>query len=183
MYMDISASNITLEQGQLAKEEPLPRSGHSVPSGEGEKIERSILVEAPRERVYAFWRDLSRWPKFVKHLQSVTLVDSHRSHWVVQPPGCKLLQWDTEIINERAPEMFAWRSLEGADVVNAGSVWFEPVPGGSATSVKFTVEIIPPGVLTRLLAKLYGQDPETQIEDDLKRFKALMETGLVPADV
>lgn len=36
---------------------------------------------------------------------------------------------------------------------------------------------LPGGALTATLAKLFGEEPEQQIGDNLKRFKQLMETG------
>src|SRR6476660_1654391 len=33
-------------------------------------ISETITVNAPRAKVYAFWRDLSNLPKFMQHLQS-----------------------------------------------------------------------------------------------------------------
>src|SRR5262249_27077678 len=79
--------------------------------------------------------------------------------------------------NERADELIAWQSLEGSDVDNAGSVHFEPV-GPGRTKVTLTMKYDPPaGKLGNLVAKLFGQDPEAQIEEDLRRFKQMMEAG------
>ena len=88
------------------------------------------------------------------------------------------VQWDAEIINERENELIAWRSTENADVDNAGTVNFKPAPGDRGTIVKVTVQYNPPGgILGAHIAKLWGEEPSMQIEDDLMNFKRLMETG------
>jgi len=68
--------------------------------------------------------------------------------------------------------------LPGADVANAGSVHFKPAAGGQGTEVKIQLQYNPPaGNLGAWVAKLLGQDPRRQIDEELRRFKQLMETG------
>ncbi len=91
------------------------------------------------------------------------------------------VEWDAEIINEKENEMIAWRSLEGADVDNAGSVHFEKAPNGRGTVVKVSLKYDPPaGVIGAAVAKLFGEEPSQQIQEDLRRFKQLMEAGEIP---
>jgi uncharacterized membrane protein len=46
------------------------------------------------------------------------------------------------------------------------------------TEVKVVMEYQPPGgVITAAIAKLFGEEPEQQIGDELSRFKQLMEAG------
>ena len=76
--------------------------------------------------------------------------------------------------------MMAWRSLEGSDVYNAGSVRFEPRPGGRGTIVRVDMEYYPPGgPAGTALAMLFNESPEQQIYDDLRRLKQVLETGEV----
>jgi uncharacterized membrane protein len=37
----------------------------------------------------------------------------------------------------------------------------------------------PAGKLGSIVAKLFGEEPEQQVADDLRRFKSLMETGTI----
>jgi len=74
--------------------------------------------------------------------------------------------------------MIAWASIEGSDVDNTGFVRFRPTSYG--TEVKVVMEyLIPGGVVSAAIAKLFGEEPEQQIGDELHRFKQLMETGEV----
>ena len=74
--------------------------------------------------------------------------------------------------------LIAWRSLAGADVDNAGSVRFVPAPDGNGTDVKVVLDYIPPaGRLGGWVAKLLGDDPHSEIREDLRSFKRMMEAG------
>jgi uncharacterized membrane protein len=83
------------------------------------------------------------------------------------------------VINERANEMIAWRSLEGSDVQHAGSIWFTPAPGGKGTEVKLAVDYSV-GTFADMMAKLLRRSPEQQMREDLRHFKQWMEGGEIP---
>ena len=68
--------------------------------------------------------DFENLPRFMEHLQSVTMLEDNHSHWVAKGPAGTTVEWDAEIINEEKDETIAWRSLGGATVDNAGSVRF-----------------------------------------------------------
>jgi uncharacterized membrane protein len=144
------------------------------------RTRRSIAINRPREELYRYWREFENLPKFMYHLESVQPLDDRRSHWVTKGPGGKRIEWDSEITSERPNEMMSWRSLEGADVYNAGSVEFEQRPGGRGTIVRVELEYRPPGgIAGTAFAMLFNQSPEQQIYDDLRRFKQMMEIGEV----
>lgn len=146
-----------------------------VPDQAGHKTVRSIVIQKPREELYAHWRKLENLAGLMSHVKSVRPIDDRRSHWVVTGPAGSSLEWDAEIINERENELIAWQSLPGAVVPNAGSVWFEEAPGGG-TRLKVAMEVAAPaGELGMVVAGLFGESPEQQLADDLQRFKEEME--------
>ncbi len=150
----------------------------SVPGNRGIKVEKSVTVNRPAGELYSYWRNFENLPNFMDHLESVTVQDDRRSHWVAKAPAGTTVEWDAEIINEKENELIAWRSLEGADVDNAGSVRFEEATGGRGTVVKVALEYNPPGGgVGSLIAKLFGEEPSGQVQEDLRRFKQVMETG------
>ncbi|MDQ3745504.1 MAG: SRPBCC family protein [Acidobacteriota bacterium] len=152
----------------------------SVPAGRGIKLEKSVTINRPPEELYRFWRNFENLPRFMNHLESVTETGAGRSHWTAKAPAGSTVEWDAEIYNEKEGEMIAWRTLEGADVASAGSVHFEPAAGGRGTVVRVVLKYDPPGgKLGALVARLFGENPEQQITEDLGRFKQLMETGEV----
>jgi uncharacterized membrane protein len=147
----------------------------SVPRGEGIKVEQSVVVSRPAPELYHFWRNFENLPRFMDHLESVTVLDENRSHWVAKAPAGMRVEWDAVIHNEIENELIAWRSLPGADVNNAGSVHFTPAADGQ-TEVRVVLSYEPPaGKLGAAIAKLLGEEPSTQVEDDLRRFKQVME--------
>ncbi|HSE33887.1 MAG TPA: SRPBCC family protein [Pyrinomonadaceae bacterium] len=141
-------------------------------------VEKSILINRDAAELYSYWREFENLPAIMQHLESVTTFDNQKSHWVAVGPAGKKFEWDAEIYNEKPDELIAWRSLPGANIVNAGSVHFERGAFGRGTKVKVVLNYnIPGGKLTALFAKPFGTEPGQLIEDDLRRFKQLMETG------
>jgi uncharacterized membrane protein len=153
----------------------------SVPYELGVRVDKSITIARPPHEVYQFWRDLSNLARFMKNVESVTQLDGNRSHWVVKAPAGRTVEWDAVIHNEIEGEMIAWRSLPGARVDNAGSVWFKEAPAGRGTEVKVELQYNPPaGALGAVVASLWGKEPGQQIQEDLHRLKQLMEAGEIP---
>jgi uncharacterized membrane protein len=147
----------------------------SVHRGEGIKVERSVVVNRPVHEVYQFWRNFENLPRFMDHLESVTVLDETRSHWIAKAPAGTRVEWDAAIHNEIDNELIAWRSLPGSDINHAGSVHFAPTSQGG-TEVRVVLSYEPPaGKLGAAVAKLLGEEPAQQVEDDLRRFKQVME--------
>lgn len=152
----------------------------SVPAGRGIKVERSVTINRAPEELFSFWRNFENLPRFMNHLEAVHVTGGNRTHWVAKAPAGTRVEWDAEVYNEKENELIAWRTLEGADVASAGSVRFEAARGGRGTVVRVVLKYDPPGgALGAAVARLFGENPEQQISEDLRRFKQLMETGEV----
>jgi uncharacterized membrane protein len=148
----------------------------------GLHVREAITIARRPHEVFAIWRQLGNLPLFMPHLESVTETDERRSHWVTRASGGLRLKWDAEIIDEVEGEHIGWRSLPGGDVVSAGSVHFKPAPGGQGTEVRVVLQYAPPaGRIGGAIAKLLGDDPSSQIREDLRRFKQWLETGAPPS--
>ena len=147
----------------------------------GIRTRRSITVYKPRQDVYDFWRNFENLPRFMRHLESVVVVDERRSRWTALAPAGRTVEWEAETITDRAGELIAWRSLPGADVFNTGTVEFRESPeGADATEVHVDLTYAPPGgKLASKIAMLFREEPGQQVFDDLRRFKQVMETGEV----
>jgi uncharacterized membrane protein len=140
-----------------------------------------VTINKPAEEVFAFWRNFENLPRFMRHLESVTTEGSTRSHWVARAPAGRRVAWDAEIVEERPNELIAWRSLDDADIRNAGVVEFERAPGGRGTTIRVSLSYAPPGgKVAAAVAKLFGEEPGQQIEEDLRRLKQLLEAGEAP---
>jgi len=149
--------------------------------GDGpEVITKAIVVNRSAEEIYQFWREMTNFPRFMYHVQSVRETGPNRSHWIANAPAGRVVEWESEIVEDVPNERIAWRSLPGAQVPNAGAVTFERRTGNRGTIVRVEVEFAPPGGPAAVgLAKLFNESPEQQIYDDLRRLKQILETGEV----
>ncbi len=137
-------------------------------------VESAVTVNRPAPELYAFWRPLYKLPRVMKHLQSVTVLDERRSRWVATAPLGTTVEWEAEIINDVPDKVIGWRSVEGSTVVTAGSVNFEE--DGPGTKVRVRLQYDPPGgKLGAWVAWAFGEEPSVQVDNDLQRFKELME--------
>lgn len=148
----------------------------SVAYQHGVRVEHSLAVTRPPGELYAYWRKLETLPRFMEHLEEVTVLTDRRSRWVAKAPLGTRVSWEAEINNDIPGQLIGWRSLPGSTIDNAGSVHFDE--RGNTTHVRVVLEYSPPaGQLGASIAKLLGEEPQSQIADDLERFKTLMETG------
>lgn len=144
----------------------------------GVNVLESVTINRSLEELYRFWRNLENLPQFMRHLESVERITDTISHWRAKGPAGLIVAWDAEIYNEVPNKLIAWRSLDGADVVSAGSVNFDRAAAGQSTRVTVHLQYSPPmGKVGAAVARLFGADAETEIRDDLHRFKQLVETG------
>jgi uncharacterized membrane protein len=150
-------------------------------AGQVVEVERAITIDKSPEELYRFWRHFENLPRFMAHLKSVQSTDHRRSHWVARAPLGTTAEWDAEITEERENELIAWRALEGARIPNQGRVRFQRAPGARGTEVRVTLAYTPPmGKLGTTIAKLFGEEPGQQLDEDLRRLKCLMEAGEIP---
>ncbi|AFZ24652.1 putative integral membrane protein [Cylindrospermum stagnale PCC 7417] len=149
------------------------------------RVEKTVTINKPADELYRFWHNFENLPQFMKHLKFVKVYNEKRSHWIANAPLGGSVEWDADILEDRENEFISWATVEGADVHNSGFVRFTKAPGDRGTEVKVMMEYNPPGgtlgaTLAKPvadIAKIFGEEPEQQIGDDLRRFKMLMEAG------
>jgi uncharacterized membrane protein len=142
------------------------------------KVVHSVTIARSRAALFQFWRNFENLPRIMSHLEAVQVIDSRRSRWRAKAPGGNAVEWEAEIINEVPDGLIAWKSVNNATVPNAGSVHFTDVEAGRSTEVRVVLEYQPPaGLVGVAVAKLFGEEPDAQVREDLQRFKAVMEGG------
>ena len=147
----------------------------------GVNVEESVTINRSAQDLYQFWRNLENLPQFMQHLESVERISDSLSRWRARGPRGSFVEWNAEIINEVPNELIAWRSLEGSDVVSAGSVHFDEAGPDRGTRLRVRLQYSPPGgKVGAAVARLLGRDAATEIREDLRRFKQLLEAGEVP---
>jgi uncharacterized membrane protein len=156
----------------------LSRAGTN-PLADGIWVKQTITVQTTAGEAYAFFRDLSNLPRFMSHLDSV-VEEGSRSRWRAKGPLGAIVEWQSEIVEDRPGELIAWRSLPGADVPNRGIVHFRAAPGRLGTELVVELSYDPPlGAVGAAVAKLFGREPAQEVSSDLRRLKQVLETGEV----
>lgn len=146
----------------------------------GVNVCEAVTIQRSADELYREWRNLEALPDRMQHLESVQELSDGTSHWSARGPAGKVFEWDAEILQDIPGKLISWRSLPGAEVISAGSVNFDDVPG-HGTSVTVRLQYDPPGgKLGAYVAWLMRQEPSQQIREDLRAWKRRLEAGEVP---
>jgi uncharacterized membrane protein len=170
----------------LSGQSPLYRAlgFHTVRSTHGRQlleVVKVMTVDRPVEEAYRYWRHFENLPRFMRHVKSVEIIDDKHSMWTASAPGGTSVTWKAEIVNEKPNELIAWQTVEDSAIRHWGIVRFTPAPGDRGTEVKVELEYEPvAGTLGAAIAQLFGEEPAQQVEEDLRRFKRIMEAGEIP---
>jgi len=139
-------------------------------------LRKDIHVHAPPEEVFAFFRRFENFPRFMSHVRQVEPHGNGRWRWSVTGPAGVPVSWEAEITRLIPGKLIAWESVPGSAIRNAGVIHFEPDRGGTRIGIRLSYNP-PAGAIGHSFAKVLGADPKKQLDDDLVRFKSLMETG------
>jgi len=147
--------------------------------GETIVVTDTVTIGAPRDQVYAFWRQLENVPRFMRHIESVQVFDARHSHWRARAPGDRIVEWDSEIVEDIPGALLRWRSMPGAAVANFGVVHFLDSPQGTAVHIEY--QYVPPaGSFSAAVARVTGEEPRRQTAEGLRNLKLLVEAGAAP---
>jgi len=139
-------------------------------------LQKCIDIAAPVELVFETFSQLERFPEFMKHVREVHVRGDGTSQWVVEGPMGATISWEAVTTRLEPNRLIAWRTLPGSAVEHAGLLRFEPTGGG--TRILVTMSYTPPaGALGHAVARLFGTDPKSELNDDLMRMKVFLETG------
>ncbi len=145
------------------------------------RVRKSLNINRTPDECYRFWRNFENFPSFMQHVDEVQTIDATRSHWKVRAPLGRHVEWNAELSSDVPSQQLGWRTLEGAGIEHSGVVRFSPGIGGRGTRVQVDLAYRAPlGKAGAQMAKLFGEEPSQQIEEDLRRFKQLIETGEIP---
>jgi uncharacterized membrane protein len=140
-------------------------------------IQKAIDVNAPINEVFDFWSHYENFPRFMSRVREVRRISDARSRWSVTGPAGVPVEWETEETVREPDRLIAWKTLPGAAVAHAGVVHFEPTAEGG-TRVQVRISYNPPGgAVGHGVAVLLGSDPKQAMDEDLVRFKSLLENG------
>ena len=145
-------------------------------------VRTHLTVRASRDEIYRFWRHPERVPEVLRHVKSVEELDDTRSRWVATGPG-GVIEWEAEIEDDRPGELLSWRSVEGSPIRQAGRLELSDAAPGRGVEVTLEMGLAPPGGrLTAPVAGLLEPAVARTIQEDMRRFKNLLEAGEVPTN-
>ena len=136
-------------------------------------IEKSIDVGVPVSTAYDQWTQFEEFPRFMEGVVSVKQIDDSHVRWVAEIGGMRN-EWDAEIVEQEPDRVIAWRSIGGLQ--NHGRVEFMPTNDGTRVNVSMEYE---PQSFKESAGAVLGLDGG-QVENDLERFKELVEGREVP---
>jgi uncharacterized membrane protein len=154
----------------------LHRNAEQDPQSENDmnNITKSTDVDVPIRIAYDQWTQFEEFPRFMDGVKSVTQTDDTHLHWQAEIGGIKK-EWDAEISEQHPDERVAWHSTSGAK--NAGVVTFHRIDDDT-TRVTLQMDVDPDGPIEQAGEWLGILD--RQVEGDLKRFKAFIESRVAP---
>jgi uncharacterized membrane protein len=173
----LGAGGYLLNRGITGHCELYSRMGRNSTEPVNVNIRSSYLIDKPRQEVYDFWRKLDNLPLFMKHLESVELIDDKRSHWVLKlPTGVAKVSWDAEIVSDEPGYSIGWSSLPDSLVDNAGKVRFQDSPDGSGTLIDIVISYRPPaGGFGGGIAHILNPVFKNMVDNDVRNFKQYMD--------
>ena len=140
-------------------------------------LQKTLSIHAPLEQVFALWSHYEAFPQVMVHLREVRRHSNHHSTWVATGPLGLPVRWQATVTKLEPNKVICWRTLSGSTVGLAGTLRFEPL-NTDVTRLDLRLSYTPPGgVFGHLLATLLGTSPKRMIDEDLVRFKSLIEHG------
>jgi uncharacterized membrane protein len=157
---------------------PLAEIARLAPSG-SIHVRKSLTIDATLDEVYEFVANPENFPRVMRNVRAVDRRADGLTRWTVAGPAGAPVSWDAEIVAETPNEHIAWRTLPGSAVDHEGAIDLEA--DGTATRVHVRLSYRPPaGALGHGVARLFGADPATELDEDLMRLKQALEAGNTP---
>ncbi|QYJ14642.1 hypothetical protein Rxycam_00444 [Rubrobacter xylanophilus DSM 9941] len=145
-----------------------------------QRVEGSIEIEAPVERVYGYWENLENLPSFMSNVEEVRSTGPDTTRWRVKGPFGRTLEWEARTTQRERNRAIAWNSVEG-QVETSGQVRFiEVTPNRTRVEVRMNYWDPPGGRAGEVFSRVVS-DPKRQLEQDLRNLKDMLE-GRVSAE-
>jgi uncharacterized membrane protein len=135
------------------------------------QIIETIDVDVPVTTAYNQWTQFEEFPRFLKHIESITQTSDTKLHWKVNVAG-QVREFDAEIAEQHPDERVAWNST-GGEVDHAGVVTFHKLEDAkSRVTVQLDWE---PESLLEKIGSVAGV-ANRAVKDALEDFKKYIES-------
>ena len=147
-----------------------------------QRVESSVVLEAPVNRVYDYWRNLENLSNFMTNIEEVRAIGPDRTHWRVKGPLGAKVEYDAQITQDEENRAIGWNTVEG-DVQTTGQVFFQEL-GPETTRVDVTMNYSdPPGGKLGEVGSRFVANPQAMMDQDLQYFKEIMEGRATPEEI
>lgn len=144
------------------------------------RLAKTIEVHAPAEEVFGWLSAPEHFPEFMSNVEEVRKLSDGQYHWKVAGPAGTTFEWDSHVTRMVPNKMLAWRTEPGSLVGNSGVIQCEPNRDSTRVTIRMAYQP-PAGALGHAFARLFGADPKTRMDEDMVRFKSLIEQGKATA--
>lgn len=139
-----------------------------------ERITKSITVKGDVADIYNLWANFENFPRFMRNVKAVKKTDTTTSHWTVAGPLGRDVEWEAETTRLDENKRIGWNTKDHQGMTTSGEVLFNTLPQGDV-EVTVTFQYVPPaGAAGKVVANLFT-DPDKDLEEDLRNFKAYAE--------
>lgn len=147
-----------------------------------QRVEGSIDVVAPVEKVYDYWKTLENLPHFMTNVEEVRQTGPDTTHWVVKGPLGTKLEFDARTTQNEPNEAIGWNT-ENGQVQTSGQVRFKEL-GSDRTRVEVQMNYWDaPGGKAGEVASRVVANPQVMVQQDLQNFKEILEGTATPEDI
>lgn len=144
-------------------------------------ITRTIDIEAPVEKVYAYWENYENFARFMSHIEDVQVLGEGRTHWIARGPAGARVEWDSIVTQSNPHQSIAWRTEGNSKIHMNGLANFFDHGEHSRLEVHLRYSL-PGGIVGRIVSRLFGVEPDQVLSRALISFKSLMEGGKTHVD-
>jgi uncharacterized membrane protein len=147
-----------------------------------QRVEGSIEIVAPVEKVYDYWKTLENLPHFMTNVEEVRSTGPDTTHWVVKGPLGAKLEFDAKTTQNKPNEAIGWNT-ENGQVQTSGQVRFKEL-GEDRTRIEVQMNYWDaPGGKAGEVASRVVANPQVMVQQDLQNFKEIMEGTATPEDI
>ena len=147
-----------------------------------QRVESSVIVDAPVDKVYDYWKTLENLPKFMTNIEEVRPTGPNTTHWRVKGPLGAKLEFDARTTQQEENKALAWNTVDG-NVETSGQVLFRELEEGR-TRVEVTMNYWdPPGGRLGEVGSRVVVNPQVMVDQDLRNFKEIMEGTATPEEI
>lgn len=144
------------------------------------RLSSHIIINRPPEEVYQFWKDFRNLPEVMSFIDRVEPQEGNLYHWVARGPAGPTIEWDSEVVDDDPGKLLAWRSVEGSDLQNWGTVLFTRRGDNRGTELSVAFNFTPPEHVTGSVARFLSGLENAALHQNLRNLKSRLETGEVP---